>query len=341
MKPFTLSKLLFSLATLSYTALACGLGAANAPEKQATVVALASAIIQTATARSGDDTDPAANLATALAQATQNAQTLSAAQTAQAQISAADAQATLAVFTPILAELPKYGVDPARGRPGWIHPPITVQAEGYLQYNYANQFIGVVAQDFVVSADITWNTQFGSAGCGFVLRSDGNEEAFNQYLAIATRGGSGRVIFATMANGEIVNAKDVFAYGLDPNFQWQNDTTNRLTVVARGSRMQIYTNDTLISEFDVNDPPPPPYIPPPPPKPLDPNDPVQAAAHQAALTEYDNIVSQINSQYQRSLNEFKNTDVEFDKGFIAMVALNESGVTTCRFDNAWLWLIEE
>ncbi|NJN44629.1 MAG: hypothetical protein HC806_07865, partial [Anaerolineae bacterium] len=295
----------------------------------------------TATASAGDGFDSEAFQATAAANATQSAQEIEAAQTAQAAISAEQAQATLTAFSSILSELPKYGLDPNKGHPGWIHPPVTIQAQGYLQYDYDNQFIGVVAQDFAVSADITWNTQFGSAGCGFVLRSDGNQDAFNQYIALATRGGSGRVIFTTMANGEIANAKDIYAYGIDPNFQWQNDTTNRMTIVARGSKIAIYTNDTLISEFDVNDPPARPYIPPAPPSPADPNDPVQVAAYQAAKLEYDNIVAQINAQYQRSINEFQNTDVEFEKGFVAMVALNESGTTTCQFNNAWLWLIEE
>ena len=310
-------------------------------DQEATVEALAQMIQMTATANASGGFDSETNLATAQAIATQSAEQLAVAQTAQAALSSEQLEGTLTAFAPILSELPKYGVDPDKGHPGWIHPPVTIQAEGYLQYDYANQFLGVVAQDFVVSADITWNTQYGSAGCGFVLRSNGNEEAFNQYIAIATRGGSGRVIFTTMANGEIVNAKDIFAYGLDSEFEWQNDTTNRMTIVAQDSTMTIFTNETQIAQFDVKDPPPPPYIPPPPPNPADLNDPVQVAAYNAAKAEYDNIVAQINAQYQRSLNEFTNTDVEFEKGFVAMVALNESGTTTCQFNNAWLWLIEE
>ena len=49
-----------------------------------------------------------------------------------------------------------------------------------------------------------------------------------------------------MSGGEIVTEQDIYAYGLDSNFQWQNDTTNRLTIVDRGDRFAIYTNDTLI-----------------------------------------------------------------------------------------------
>ena len=330
--------ILLFFSVLVFAGLACGFEATV--DQEATVEALSQIIQMTATAHTSVGFDSEANLATAQALATQSAEQFAAVQTAQAALSAEQLEGTRTAFSPILSELPKYGVDPNKGRPGWIHPPVTIQAEGYLQYDYTNQFLGVVAQDFVVSADITWNTQFGSTGCGFVLRSNGNEEALSQYIAIATRGGSGRVIFTTMANGEIVNAKDIFAYGLDPEFEWQNDTTNRMTIVARGSTMTIFTNGTQITQFDVKDPPPPPYIPAPPPNLANPDDPVQVAAYEAARMEYDNIVGQINAQYQRR-NEFQNTDVEFEKGFIAMVALNESGTTTCQFNNAWLWLIEE
>ncbi len=72
---------------------------------------------------------------------------------------------------------------------------------------------------FVVSSDITWNTQYGTSGCGFVLRSDGNKNALNQYMVIATRGASGHVLFVTMSQGKIVGGRDIYAYGIDPELQ--------------------------------------------------------------------------------------------------------------------------
>jgi hypothetical protein len=33
-------------------------------------------------------------------------------------------------------------------------------------------------------------------------------------------------------------------------------------------------------------------------------------------------------------------DYRFERGFIAMVAMSESGRTICQFDNAWLWLLD-
>lgn len=144
-----------------------------------------------------------------------------------------------------------------------------------------------------------------------------------------------------MAQGEVVNAKDIFAYGIDNEFEWQNDTTNNLTVVGRGPIMTIYTNGTKIGEFNVNDPPQRPYIPPPPPLPEDAEEnPLAQAAYDAALVEYNNTVAQINGQFNRSQAAYKNYGAEFLKGFVAMVTLSKSGRTQCKFDNAWLFLID-
>jgi hypothetical protein len=77
---------------------------------------------------------------------------------------------------------------------------------------------------------------------------------------------------------------DYYANGIDPEFEWQNDTTNRMVVVGRGNTFSIYTNGTLLGEVTPS--------------------------------------------------------VAYDRGFIAFVALNESGYTRCHFDNTYLWLLE-
>jgi hypothetical protein len=302
---------------------------------------LSNAILMTATAEAGSILDPQASVPTAQAEATARSLAIAATQTAQAILGEEDLAATAAAAAPIQAELAKYGVDPGQGRLGWIHPPVSLEVEGYMQYDYANEFIGTVAKDFVVSADITWNTVTGLSGCGFVLRSDGNQDALNQYLAIATRGASGHVVFGTMADGELVTGQDIYAYGIDPNFDWQNDVTNRLTVVGRGNSFGIYTNDTFIGEVDPSAPPPQPYLPSPPQEPVDTNDREAMAKYQAARAAYQSVVAEIQENYRKRLDAYENADTKFERGFIAMVALSESGLTLCQFDNAWLWLIDE
>jgi hypothetical protein len=52
-------------------------------------------------------------------------------------------------------------------------------------------------------------------------------------------------------------------------------------------------------------------------------------------------VEQIRADFRARQKAFRNADTTFDRGFIAMVALSQSGRKgVCQFNNAWLWLIE-
>jgi len=329
------------LTILALAGLLFACGGPSRDKRSATVQALAQSVALTATASSRDDVSSLDALKTAKAEATAQSQSAAATQTALAALNAEDQAATATAFAPYIDELTMYGVDPERGRPGWIHPPVMLDLEGYQQFDSKNQFIFTIARDFAISADITWNTQYGTSGCGFVLRSDGNEEKPNQYMIIATRGSLGHVLFVTMANGEIVGGHDIYAKGLDPEFDWHNDTTNRLTVVGRGTTITIFTNNTLIGEIDASKPPPQPILPPTPEIPIDTSDAEAMARYQQELEEYEQEVDQIQAAFQARMNASKEHDTVFERGFVALVALSESGHTTCRFDNAWLWLIEE
>lgn len=306
---------------------------------EATADALGQSLVGTATAEDPPDQDrqrgTAEAAATARGESAARTEAAILAQSANAQAATATAEA------PYRTQLTSYGIDPTRGSFGWIHPPLQIYVEGYKEYDYANQFFGTIAEDFVVSSDITWNTKYGTAGCGFVLRSDGNEEALNQYMVVATRFGDGRVIFNIMLDGEIFDARDLYAFGLDPEFEWRNDTTNRIAVEARGNIFSIYTNGTKIGEIDVSEPPPPPPIPPEPEEPDDDADPEAQEAYEEAKQEYDDTVSRIYTEYDRRVAVYEAGGTRLPRGFAAMVAVNESGYTDCQFDDTWLFLFEE
>jgi hypothetical protein len=319
------NRALIVLLVLMIASLACGTGSTT--DADATVQALNTQILETATAAALEDANANAAVETARAQAI-------------SQSKPAELTATAEAFAPRLAELSKYGVDPAEGRLGWVHPPVTLDASGFRQFEYVNYFIGTVAADFVVSMDITWDIVGSIAGCGFVLRSDGNSLALNQYMVIMTRVASGHVLFVTMSNGEVVNYRDIYARYTDKSFSWENLATNRLTVVGRGNTFYIYTNDTLIGEVDPTQPPRLPILPPEPERPADTNNAQAMQTYNQNKAEYDNVVDEMNSQYAQRVQAFNNSDKIFDKGFIAMVALSESGrKTQCQFDNGWLYLI--
>jgi hypothetical protein len=323
-----------------FTLIGTGCSSNEGDDQEATAQALSQSIFQTATAAAEVAFDPAANQGTAEAEATALSEAIAATQAAQSAEDQQVVDATAEAAAPIKAGLPKYDVDPEAGEVAWLHPPLELHTEGYMEYDYGNIFIGTVAEDFVVSSDVTWNTQYGTSACGFVVRSDGNEEAFNQYLILATRGGNGRVIFNTMADGEVLDGYDLYAYGLDPKFDWRNDTTNRITVVGVGTTFTIYTNDTEIGVINAGEPPPAPYIPPAPAQPGNDASQIEKDAYAAAKNEYDRAVAGIWSNYNDRMEVYEDHGTEFPRGFIAMVALAESGTVDCKFDNTYLWLID-
>ncbi len=332
-------QLIFYLLIVSSILSACGGGSSN-PARQSTLDAISASVRETATSEAAGELNPQASVETAQAQATAQSFNALATQAAGASLSDEAKAATASASEPILAELPKFGVDPKAGQVGWIHPPATLEVKGYMQYDYVNQFIATVAKDFVVSSDIYWDTQYGTSGCGFVLRSDGNKNALNQYMAILTRGASGHLLFAFMVNGKVLTGRDIYAYGRDPNFVWGNKVTNRLTVVGRGSKFQIYTNDTLIGEIDTSAPPALPSLPEPPEKPADMTNLKAVAEYQKKLAEHDQVVQDITANYRARQRELANANTVFERGFIALVVLSESGRTHCEFNNTWLWLID-
>jgi hypothetical protein len=315
---------------------ACG---GEVSSQEATAQALSVSIAKTATEAASGAFSSSAVLETAEAKATENSESLLATQSAAHELSAEALSVTATAEAPFIAELVEYGIDPESGHMGWIHPPVTLDIEGYLQYDYANYFIGTVASDFVVSAEITWDTSYGTSGCGFVLRSDGNEDAYSQYLAIATRGGDGRVIFSAMDEGEVKNVIDNYAYSGDPLFDWQNGTTNRITIVARGEVFSIYTNGSKIGEVTAGKPPVL-VLPAPPTEPPAGSTDEDLKNYEEELSAYEDQVNLMETRYQQNRIIYQPDTPYFERGFVALVALSESGRTICTFENAYLWILD-
>ncbi|MCI0398653.1 MAG: hypothetical protein L0332_34190 [Chloroflexi bacterium] len=290
---------------------ACTIGSDSAANREATVEALGRAVVQTATATTGEELSPEDGLATAEAAATEAVATIESHGTeVAATVTAAVANGapsppaptspiitttsppTNPLATPdaelagIQAELAAYGIDPAGGTLGAIHPPVTLQAEGFQQFDASDGFATLSVENFVLAADMTWNTTYGDAGCGFILRSTSADPAgSSQYLVAAIRRDEGRVIFQTRLEGEplLSDRFELMPNLLDPSFQWQNNQTNRMVIVARGNEFTIYTNGALLGTITPQS--------------------------------------------------------RLGPGLAAFVAVNDSGNTNCYFDNGWLWLL--
>lgn len=310
--------------------------AAPSADRQATIDAMVVRVALTSTAAAQDDSSgpvpETAGGATALPLEAGSSTTQ------PAEVDNEAVQATREAARPVLAELALLGVDAGKGRIAWIHPPLTLETEGFNSFKAGNDFPGVVAQDFVMAADITWDTRFGDSGCGFVLRSNGNQNSPSQYMVGMTRFANGHVGFLVMADGELVNGIDLYPRTKDRGFSAENGSTNRLAVVGQGNKFHIYTNGVFIGEVDPNQPPVLPsggseLVDQPD---LPQGNPTLAAAQDAQ----EEIEGQVQARFRERVNLFRESDKEFPKGFMSMVAITQSGKVSCQFNNAYLWLIE-
>jgi hypothetical protein len=328
---------LLLLGILSLLIQGCGTNTQSA-SSNATLSSMSQAIAGTATAEKANASN-AGDLATAQAEATQQSRAISATQTAQLANRDVTKLATATVIAPIVAELPTYGLDSSSGKLGWIHDPLTLDVSGYQQYAYGNDFMNVTAKNFVLAADVTWNTQYGDSGCGFMFRSNGDKQKPNQYMLIATRFANGRVIFTAIADGELANIHDFYPKDADRSFQWQNDTTNRIAIVARDNLIEIYTNGVKIGEIDTTLPPKQIALPKPAP-PIDNTDTAAQEAYEAQMEEYQQVLQQAQENYQVANANYQKRKAVFEDGFLSMLAATQGGRVQCKFDNAWLWLLE-
>ena len=228
------------LGILSFLIQGCGTDA-QTDSANATLSAMRQAIAGTATAEKANDSN-ASDLATAEAEATQQSQDISATQTAQLADRDETKLATATVAAPVVAELPTYGLDASSGKVGWIHDPLTLDVSGYQQSAFGNDFMNVTAKNFVLAADVTWDTQYGDSGCGFMFRSNGDQQNPDAYMVIASRFAIGRVVFMALADGELANLRHFYPKETDRSFEWRNGTTNRIAIVARDNLIEVYTN---------------------------------------------------------------------------------------------------
>ena len=303
--------------------------------------ALAQSIAATATAAAQQTVDPQEQLGTAQALATVTARAIQATEAALSGLSPEAVAATATAEAPMLAELPAYGIDPAQGKPGWVHPPVDLEITGYMQTASANDFGSTVVRDFVLASDITLDTQYGTSGCGFVLRSDGDKEEPNQYMLLLSRVTSGRLEFMTFAEGMPAGMRDIYPRTFDPSFSAAQGSTNRIVVVALGPVFTLYSNGHKLGEIRVDQAPTMPDLPQPPSTPIDSADPAAAAEYAKQMQAYGEQVGKIQATFQPMLGALQSHETNFERGFVAMVALSESGVTRCHFDNTWLWLVGE
>lgn len=320
--------------------LACGIGSKPQLDSFSQTLTPMSALIrETATARAVEENGSGSDLATAVSKATEKALGIYATQTARGELNEPARLATTTAIAPIVAELPRYGVDPGEGYVAWIHQPVTIDLYGYQKTGYANDYPQITAKDFVMAADIKWNTKNSISGCGFMFRSDGNQNTPSQYVIIMTRTAEGHLAFLALMHGEISNYREYYPLNDDRSFQWVNDSMNRLAVVARKNIIDVYTNGVLIGEIDITQPPPDKKL-------QFPNLQVPGNFLPGQLQQFQEMQSQneeANSTIEEQLGDakknFKKNQPFLYDGLLGFLGLSQSGHMVCDFTNAWLFII--
>jgi hypothetical protein len=151
-----------------------------------------------------------------------------------------DSAATAAVeatLAPIRGYLSGYGIDPGQGRLGWAHAPVTIELQSYGAQDYATDFPNIVTRNFVVQADVTWETRTGLAGCGFIFRADQEQNFYGMGIA---RGATGVSVFDRFLEGRSVRGS--FEVADAPTTNWRNGETNRLAIVAQENAFSLFVN---------------------------------------------------------------------------------------------------
>jgi hypothetical protein len=295
-------------------------------------------VMQTITARAIRQSSSSNDLATAYANATVVDQT----STAQAIMDNASYPLTATAAVPVLEELQKYGISPFDGKVAWLHPTITLNLTGPNQVDFANNYPEITARDFILASDITWNTNYGLSGCGFMFHSNGNNTKPSQETLLLTRFAYGSMNFAVMVDGNNTNLQVFYPRVNDKSFQWENDTSNRLIIISRANILDIYTNGILIAEINVNDPPPPslnlPKIPQLPDNPT----PQQVSDYQLLLRQYQSTSDEMQNQLALAhRNYYANKTPPLSDGFLGFIASSSAGKAECTFSNSWLFLFNQ
>ena len=335
-------KILPFLSLILLTVLVYGCGSSTFAESiSLTLTPMSQSIRETLTARAGEEGGSGNELATAVANATEKAGQIYATQTARAALNEPARLATTTAMAPVVAELPLYGIDPADGYVAWIHNPVTIDLSGFWQTWYANDYPQITAADFVMAADITWNTKNSLSGCGFMFRSNGDTDQPSQYMTLVTRTATGRMGWLALMDGQVSNFREYYPKDKDKSFTWFNDSTNRLTVVARGDLIDLYSNGTLIDQINIKEGPPDTTLKAPrieiPENVL----PAQLEQFRQVANQQDQGNNQAKVQLDDARKNFAIKKPFLYDGLLGFLGASDSGRMICTFQNAWLFILNQ
>lgn len=111
-------------------------------------------------------------------------------------------------------------------------------------------------------------------------------------------------------------------------------------LLSRGNLIDVYTNGVLVGTIDTTQPPPS-LLQAPPSLELPKNaTPAQLQDYQNQIDQNAQTVELMQSQLAQANQNYAKNKAVFSDGLLGFVGISQSGITTCTFSNAWLFLIE-
>jgi hypothetical protein len=135
------------------------------------------------------------------------------------------------------------------GSLGWLQKESqSIEMDGGGQWIYDPFAENLVANDFILKSDITWDSSGGLAICGFFFRSESNFEQGEQYIFEMLRlSGMPAWDIALMKYGDytkaITNVRTAGAINQDKG------ATNEIILIAQDGEFTLYINDQRIGQF--------------------------------------------------------------------------------------------
>jgi len=161
----------------------------------------------------------------------------------------ATATATAAIAQ-INEELKEYGLTTDGGYLGWMQDSMTIKVDTYMEQKQQTNYPDMNIADFVLQADMTWETSTGLAGCGFVFRSESNLDRGKQYRVYIVRLQNlplwGLAYFNHGEGTPLTDEIFTSTSALDTS----QGSTNRITIIALGNKLSVYANGDQLGPFN-------------------------------------------------------------------------------------------
>jgi hypothetical protein len=154
------------------------------------------------------------------------------------------------ILAEVKADLEKVKVDPATGRLGWVQTEAeAIKMDTAWESLYTPFAEDLVASDFVIKTDITWEASGGMMTCGFIFRSEANFETGSQYLFQYLRlSGLPAWDIEYWKNGDPIN-NVIGELKFADAIKMDNGATNKFIMIVEGNKFTLHINGRRIGSF--------------------------------------------------------------------------------------------